>query len=288
MKNLVLSIVFVFSVVIVFSQSVFWEITGNKLDKPAYLYGTIHIQDKLVFSYDKIVEEKLKSCEGFAMEILMEETPPEEMKKAMLMENNTLQDLLSEDDYNLLDSVMKAKTGQSLFIFNKMKPFFISSQLMQADMNKDMPLALDLHFLEIAKNAGLKTFGVEKFEHQMKAVDEISLDDQCKMLMEGAKDTTKSKEMFKDLLDAYISGDLDKMLELSADTSMPENFNQAFLIDRNKVMAKNAHKLLKKHRMFIAVGAAHLAGEKGVINLLRKKGYTVKPIKLSFDKAPTN
>ena len=71
---------------------------------------------------------------------------------------------------------------------------------------------------------------------------------------------------------------LDKMLELSTDSTMPADFNENFLIKRNVVMVKNFIKISKKQSLFCAVGAAHLAGEDGVLELLRKKGYTVEPV----------
>jgi uncharacterized protein len=272
------------SCVSVFSQSLLWEITGKGFDKPSYLYGTIHVQDKRVFAFDSIVYEKLSMCDAFAMEVLMDEIDQAEAMEAMLMKKHTLKDLYSQEEYEFLDSVVKESTGQGLFVFNKMKPFFLSSQLMQMELSMDMELALDLHFLEYARNNEKICLGIEKFKDQIKAIDAISIEDQADMLYEGLTDTSSNLSMdaFDELLEAYILQDIDKLYELSADTTMPAEFNEYFLVKRNKKMARRIIKFGKKQPTFNAIGAAHLPGEEGVIALLRQKGYTVKPVKFEF------
>lgn len=270
-----------------FSQSLLWRISGKGLKNPSYLYGTIHIQDKRVFAYDPLIEEKIKECDAYAMEVLLDELDKESVQKAMLMKDVTLDKLMSKDEYDFLDKFMKEKTGMSIFLFNKTKPFFIMSQVMQAGMSKDKELPLDMHFLDIARKSGKIALGIEKFEEQMAAVDQISLQAQAVMLLQSAKDTVKEDDNFDKLLDAYLSENLDKMLELSNDSTMPANFNDAFLINRNVRMAKQIAKFSKKQTTFNAIGAAHLGGPKGVLELLRQKGFTIEPVPFKFqDTAP--
>lgn len=263
-----------------YSQSLLWKVSGKNIKNPSYVYGTIHIQDKRVFSFDETVLKAFESSQAFAMEILMDEIPHKEMVEAMLMKNTSLDKLMSKEDYKILDSIVKAKTGSGVFMFNKMKPFFLSSQLMQMDMSKDMEAPLDLYFLQKARKAGKPCFGVEKFMDQINAVDAISYKDQIEMLMKGLTDTSENDDSLKlaEMLETYRKFDLEKMFELTSDTTLPAEFNKAFLIDRNKVMVKNFIKISKKQSLFCAVGAAHLAGDTGALQLLRKKGYTVEPV----------
>jgi uncharacterized protein YbaP (TraB family) len=262
------------------SQSILWKVTGKKIKSPSYLYGTIHIQDSKVFSFDETVTNAFESCDAFAMEILMDEIDADEIKQAMFMKKNTIDEFLTKEQYHVLDSIVKEKTGTGMIMYNKMKPFFLSSQLMQLGLEQDMELALDLYFLNMAREAGKSCYGVEKFSDQISAIDEISLQEQVDMLYEGLTDTSSlnSDAKFDEILDAYITFDLDEIVKMSNDTALPEEFNKAFLIDRNKGMAKDFIKIAKKESLFCAVGAAHLPGEDGVIELLRKKGYTVEPV----------
>ena len=288
MKKIFILLSFLLIVQTLNAQSLLWKVSGKGLKKSSYLYGTIHIQDKRVFAYDSIVEQTILACDAYAMEILMDELDKETIEKTMLMaDEKTLKDIMSEEDYEFLDEYCKENLGQSAFFFNRMKPFFVSSQLMQVNMAKDMKDPLDMHFLNIARKAGKQCYGVEKFEDQIAAIDQISLDEQVEMMMSALRDTAGSESVselqFDDLLKTYLNMEIEKMPELSADTSMPEKFNQAFLIDRNVGMAKNAAKLFKKQSTFVAVGAAHLGGPDGVIALLRKKGYSVEPVMFKFN-----
>ena len=262
------------------SQSLLWKISGNGLKQPSYLYGTIHIQDKRAFAFDDTVLSLLKSCKAYAMELNPEKIDPAELKKFMVMKKHTLKDLLSEEDYKQLDEFLKEKTGSGAFLYNKTKPFFIQSQVMQLTMPKDMDDALDMYFFKYAKKNNLQVLGIEKLKEQLEAVDKITLKDQAKMLMESLKDT--ANQNFEELLAAYRAADLVKLSELMKDTTLPQNFEEAFLRKRNKRMAKRIAKFVKKQPTFNAIGAAHLPGENGVINLLRKKGFIVEPVPFEF------
>jgi len=264
-------------------QSLLWEISGPGLDEPSYLYGTIHIQDKRVFSFDSIVWKKFNECEAYAMELLLDEIDKEEIQKMMLMKDTTLRDLLSPEDYKLLDQFFRKKTGTGIMLYDKMKPFMVYSQISISGFSQDMPLALDAYFLEKARKSGKKALGIEKLSDQLGAIDQITLKDQAQMLMVFVKDTSSLEDNgFEEMLKSYCNADLKMLTEMTADTSLPGNFEEAFLTKRNETMAKNIVKFSKKQRTFSAIGAAHLGGEKGVIELIRKKGYMVKAIPFSF------
>jgi uncharacterized protein YbaP (TraB family) len=262
------------------SQSLLWKIYGKGLRDTSYLYGTIHIQDKRVFRFDSIVYDKLNAVEAYAMELNPEKIDMEAMKKQMLMKKHSLNELLSDSDYQCLDNYMKEKMGTGVLLYNKMKPFFLQSQLSQLSMPKDMDKALDLFFFDYAKKHEKITLGIEKLEDQLSAIKAISLQDQAKMLMQTVRDTTDTD--FDELLDAYLHADFDKFAELMKDTTLPSNFEEALLTKRNKGMAKHIIEYCKKQPTFNAIGAAHLPGPNGVIALLRKKGYKVEPIPFKF------
>lgn len=261
------------------AQSVLWEVTGRRLSEPSYLLGTIHIQDARVFAFGDEVWDAFNKSEAFAMELLLDEIDPDVMRDGMFMTDNSLDNLLSEEDYKMLDSIVRAKIGQGLMLFNKMKPFFLSSQLMQLDLAKDFKDPLDLHLLNLAREQDKIILGIEDFSDQITAIDAISLEEQIQMLIDGLTDTVETPgTQIEVLIDAYITGDLEKMYKLTTDTTLPAAFHQAFLVDRNIKMARRIHRFMRRHSTFSAIGAAHLPGEKGVIQLLRDRGYTVEPI----------
>ncbi|MCD6366579.1 MAG: TraB/GumN family protein, partial [Bacteroidales bacterium] len=193
------------------SQSLLWKIYGKGLRDTSYLYGTIHIQDKRVFHFDSIVYDKFNAVEAYAMELNPEKIDMAILKKEILMKKHTLKELLPDSDYQYLNDYMQKKMGTGVLLYNKMKPFFLESQLSQMDMPKDEKKALDLYFFDYAKKHQKITLGIEKLEDQLGAIKAISLPDQAKMLMQTVRDTTQTD--FEDLLDAYLHADFDKFAE---------------------------------------------------------------------------
>lgn len=281
MKKLSFFLFLFFFTLSAFPQSLLWKVTGKNLQQPSYLYGSIHIQDQRVFSFDTTVLSALYSCDAFAMEILMDEIDPKEIKGCTYMpKGKLLSEMMSEADFLKLDSICKKKVGTTAYLFNAMKPFFVMSALQQSEFSQDQEDALDVFFLKKAREANKLCYGVEKYQTQIDAIDAISLKEQVDMLVAALNDTTtqSGEDESAAMLDAYLSFNLDTMIVMSNDPSMPKKFNKVFLIDRNVGMAKNFEKIALEHSLFCVVGAAHLGGDKGVIALLRKKGYTVEPV----------
>ncbi|HRE75148.1 MAG TPA: TraB/GumN family protein [Flavobacteriales bacterium] len=262
-------------------NSLLWEISGNGLAEPSYLYGTIHIQRKEVFDYDTLVGLLVDTCAAYAMELNMEEMNPFKVAKMMALDE-PLDKLIPVEKYNQLDSFFRAETGTGIGLRKTTKPFFLMSEIMMKEIGGDMPMALDLHFFSQAKSKKKKVIGIEKFEEQMAAVDELTVEEQVDIILKGLGDSTSSLNKFDELIETYLKGDLEGMVRLTQDTLYPPKFNKAFLIDRNIVMADRIADICNKQVTFNAIGAGHLGGPEGVIALLRKKGYTVKPIKTTF------
>ena len=266
-----------------FTQSVLWRVSGRDIQSPSYLYGTIHIQDSRVFSFDSTVWRCFNSCEALAVEVLLDRVDYKAVREKMMMpQGQSLVKMLSKEDFAILDSLCKAKMGVGALFLSNMKPFFLSSALQQADLPKEEPLALDLFFLQQARNRGMYCYGLEEYMDHIKATDAISIDDQLKILRQTLHETADVAASFDSLVLAYLAFDMSMIAELLADTTLPDNFNQVLVEKRNKTMYKGFRKIAKKQRVFCAVGAAHLPGDKGLIGLLRKKGYTVEPVKFEW------
>lgn len=289
MKRILSVIILTFCVSVTFSQSLLWKVSGNGLSGESYLYGTIHIQNQEVFNFDTTVLTSLFSCEAFAMEVLMDEVDPKVLKNSMYMPKGKLiSELLTQEEFRKLDSMCKKDLGTTAYMMNTVKPFFVMGAIQAASLSTqeegEAPeQALDMFLLSTAREHQMLCYGVEEYQTQINAIDAISLKQQVKMLKAaindiGTADTVSGSNSADDLLNTYLSFDLEKMLDLSNDESMPKKFNRIFLIDRNVGMADNFEKIAKGHTLFCAVGAAHLGGPKGVISLLRKKGYTVEPV----------
>lgn len=265
------------------TNSLLWEINKKGIEHPSYLYGTIHIQDQRVFCFDSIVTDKLMNCEAYAMESVIDEIPPSILNKVFFMKKQTLRDVLDRKNYEKLESILKEKFNMDISMFERTKPLFVSSALVQFYEYRDMPEALDMFFLKIARENHKTIIGIEKFREQLATVNKISVQEQCKMLIELIKDPDSIEKKFNDLLEAYLNADFKMIEKLSSDKSIFADFNKAFLTERNKKMAYRIGRYCKMQSTFCAVGAGHLVGKYGLVNLLTDKGFDLTPVKFSFN-----
>lgn len=262
-------------------KGLLWEISGKGIKK-SYLYGTIHIQDKKVFAYDPVVETKLEETKAFAMELVLDEINQMELAQSMMMLDHSLTELLTPEEYQQVSAVFKEKSGLDLKLMDHVKPFMVYTQLMQGEVSNGMPDPLDMYFLKKARANKQKVLAVEKLSEQLGAINSISVQDQAKMLVQMVKDTAGGTEEFNKLIDIYLSQDLSQMLTMAEDPAMPKEISEQFLIARNKVMAERIEGFIKEQSTFTAIGAAHLGGKTGVINLLRKAGYKLTAVPFTF------
>lgn len=267
-------------------NTLFWEISGNGLQQPSYLYGTIHIQDKRVFAFDPVVMEKFATADAYAMEIVVRPEDMDSIKALQMLPGKmTIKDLMSEEDFEMLSQKFQKKTGSHIIMYQRVKPFFIAAAYGQADLPKDMPQALDHYLQAKATEEGKEVIGIESILDQLNAIDRaMSIQEQADELIESVrKDENVIVENMDKTLKLYLSGEIDHMAAMQKrDSTISEKFVQEMIVKRNHHMADRLDEIFKAQPTFAAVGAAHLGGQEGVLQLLREKGYTVEPIEITF------
>ena len=279
--------VFLFSSLLSFSQSKYnslcWKIYDNGLTDTSYLYGTMHVQDSRVFQFKNGIQEAFNRCEIFALELNMDSVNTFQLMDELIMEPpNRLDSLLTNKEYEMVSQYFKDTLGVGLMIFNKMQPIYTSQLISFEKLKKDQDVALDIYFFNEAKKQNKTTVGLEFMEEQLNAFKSIPYDVQAKELFKAVENAYKGEgQEIDELIEYYLNEDLDKLLELTLNSQFMDEeiniiFKQVFLIDRNHKMAERSIKYMKSGPTFIAVGAAHLPGKEGVIENLRKKGYTVE------------
>jgi uncharacterized protein YbaP (TraB family) len=138
-----------------------------------------------------------------------------------------------------------------------------------------------MELMDKAKEKDMAIEGLETIKYQMSMFDSIPYEDQAKMLVEAVKGGDEEAENTLDeMIELYKNQDIDGLYELiMAEDSDMENFEDILLVTRNKNWIPKIEKFASQKPTFIAVGAGHLPGKQGVINLLKAKGYTVRPIR---------
>ena len=272
--------------------SLLWEISGNGLKKPSYLFGTMHVSDKLVFHLGDPFYNAIRSADVVALETNPENWQDDYSESIFLKDRNRygLDNIFfSNRSFSLdkmdirsfsienNDEAIKAALAVEPSLVNGLLYRTYGSRL--ADFEEDT--YLDMYIFQTGKKLGKKIAGVENFKESEKLVLEAYRD-----MYTDEKRKRRSydmEDMFanpKKMEEAYRNGDLDALDSLDALEVVSEAFQEKFMYKRNEIQAKNIDSIIKKQTLFVAVGAAHLPGKRGVIEMLREMGYTLRPIKV--------
>lgn len=259
-------------------KGLLFEISGNNLQKPSYIFGTMHLLCEGDFEMSEEMISKIKSSEILAMEMDLDDpTIAFKMMGKMKMKGDTsLSDLMPQTRYDSLKSYLKDSLNLPPMMFQKTKPFLIYSLI----LTKLLPcntLMLENEIMKIGK--GKKVVGLETLDFQMGLMDKMSYQLQADYLLETLADKQKSIREFQEMAEAYKKRELEILLKsIDAEKGMMADFENEMLHKRNLAWIPEIKKLISEKTTFIAVGAGHLGGDKGVLQLLKNEGFTIKTI----------
>jgi uncharacterized protein YbaP (TraB family) len=263
-------------------NTLLWEISGNGLAKPSYIFGTYHFADKGFIDTMKVVNEKLAVADAVVGELVMDKNLALKLIPFMMMKETTLDKLLTAVEYKQVADFLKKTAGYDIKMFNTMKPIAVQTLIVQyyapKTFTKDNP-AIDEYFQTYGKANGKTVLGLETAEDQAKALFGSPIERQKKMLLKSIKNPEKDKKESLKIYNYYITQNLKQLAKIF---SKPQGFTpeemDALLKNRNIKWIEKLPSLMQEQSLFIAVGAGHLVGKDGVIKGLQAKGYTVKPV----------
>ena len=268
-------------------KSLLWKIYGNGAKDTSYLYGTIHMIEKKDFVVSKTLKNRFKKTESLVMEIQLDMDPA---AKAFIKDNalypngKSIKDYLNETDYNYFQTYLKDSMKMGVIkvkICEMMRPFYAQSLIMADQMKNSESYEKSFH--KMAKKK--EKLGLETIQEQMSILASGELDVQVKDFIRDIKDgkLNASSEMAK-LVSFYKNQDIqglynEMIVSMEKDGGKIGGVTKEdFLDNRNKRWIPKLADFMKNKTLFIAVGAGHLAGENGVIQLLRNNGYNVVPV----------
>ncbi len=268
--------------------SLLWEITGNGLKKPSWLFGTMHVSDKLAFHLGDSFYDAIRRADVVALETNPESWQDDFSRSTMFTRRSgrgyrsiggqnefpmdrMMINLFALDSY---EELIKASLSLEPSMINGMLYRTFGNNM--DDFEEDT--FLDMYIFQVGKKLGKRISGVENFEQSEKLVAEAYRD--------MARDRHKKRKSYdyggmgssKKLEDAYRKGDLDLLDSIQVQNTVSDAFQEKFLYRRNEIQAGSIDSIIRKASLFVGVGAAHLPGERGVIEILRSKGYTVRPV----------
>jgi len=261
-------------------KSLLWEISGSGLEKSSYLFGTIHMTCDA--SLDDNIKMALDNTSLLVLELDMDDPKmqTEMMKGIYMKDGKTIKDLVNEEEYQLLEAFLKEEIGMPITMVGNIKPFFLTAMMYPKLLNCTVQ-SFENELMKVAHEQEEEVLGLETIEEQLNVFEAIPYEDQVTDLLRSAKDNMAyDKETFQKMLELYDAKDLEGLnTMMMEDENLSTTKHKDVMLDnRNENWIEKIEDFSKKQPTFFGVGAAHLPGDNGVINLLRKKGYTVKAV----------
>ena len=265
-----------------------YKISGNGLDAPSYIVGTYHLAPVSFVDSISGARAALDAVGQVCGEIGMAEmNSPEGTKKVMeammLPDGKSLKDVLSPEEFTKLDAYMTDVMGVGLS--NPMSTQLQLLQYMKMTPGFNPNALIDSYFQTAAAKMGKPVLGLETIDFQISVLYKgRSIERQTVQLMCMIDNKEYELMMMKSLTDAYFSQNMEKLLEITEEKlgnkcdSTPEE-DEALIYGRNADWAEKMPAIMGDKSTLFVVGAAHLPGERGVLELLKKKGYAVEAVK---------
>ncbi len=262
-------------------NTLLWEISGKQLTAPSYLFGTFHLICKDDIPFGEQLNKAIKSTDEIYMEMDMDD--PATMMGGLLLMNmrgdSTLKKLYKDEEYKKVENFFNDSLHIPIGMFQKMKPFFLMAMLYPKMLPCKTISGVETELMTLAKENKKEIKGLETMAFQAAVFDSIPYTQQAKELLKTIDSLEAYKKYFDTMVRVYKSQQLNKIEDLFSKSEFGMQDNQDILLDnRNKNWVNQLNVILKKESVFIAVGAGHLVGNMGLINLLRKEGYTLRPI----------
>jgi len=269
-------------------NALLWRIEGKGLKEPSYLFGTIHMINKDDYFLPEGLEEAFDKSDKVVFEIDLDDMSDMGSLMGMLTglmmkDGMTLKKLLTPEEYKEVSTYFEGM-GLPMVMLGKVKPMFLS---MLAEVNMD-PTAMqseeimsyEMELYDKANNDSKDVGGLETMAYQMSLFDSIPYKEQALMLLDAVRGTNLESDMFDQTVALYKLQDIEAMVSMVTEAEMEgeTNFEDVLLNNRNRNWIPVMGKKMATGSTFFAVGAGHLGGDQGVIQLLKKEGYDVTPV----------
>ena len=264
-------------------HTLLWRISGKNITRPSYLFGTMHILCAKDAQLSDSLKAAIKKCDEIYFEINLSDMMGmlNSMKYMKMNDGKTLADLLKPDEYARVKAYFAKNVPFPPFsMLERFKPMLISGIVEEQAMDCPEKDGMEMQILSESKNYNKPVDGLETAEFQATLFDSIPYTEQARELVNSIDSADQNKQTTQELVSLYNNQDLDGIDSLSRkdDGGVESSHMDLLLYGRNRKWAKLLDKLLPQKSLLIAVGAAHLPGKGGVIDLLRKEGYTVEPV----------
>ena len=266
-------------------QGLLWKIEGGGA-APSYLFGTIHLSDIRVTTLPAPVTAAIDATRSLSIEVLLNAAAKvRTMGRMMITEGPKLDEILGAA---LFDRVVEAATpyGLNRTIVKHMKPWamWLMLSLPPSEMTSPAGVALDESLQIEAMRRDKPVYGLETIDEQLDSVAGFTEREHIALLADAVEERDKVEAMFEDMTRHYLARDIAAIYDLmkaqswSIDPAIIDSVMERLIDVRNLRMTDRMIARLTEGAAFIAVGAMHLPGERGMLHLLEQRGYTVSRV----------
>lgn len=301
MKKLFLSLVLAFVSIVCANAQLLYKISHKDLEKTSYIVGTYHLAPATFIDSIPGANAVLAAVDVVCGEVVMSEMESRDSQKKvkqamMLPDGKSLTDVFTTDEMQRINDYMDSLLGMNLnnpiikSQMGKMTPMALSTQLQLVQYMKVTPnfnplKLIDAHFQKAAKKAGKQVAGLETVDFQIEALyKSTTIERQKQQLLCMVDNAEYHALQMKELSAAFFTQDIQALWEVTEEKmgnqcdSTPKE-EEILIYGRNAAWVEKMPAMMENASTLFVVGAAHLPGDKGVLELLKARGYTVEAVK---------
>lgn len=266
-----------------FTRGLLWRISRNGV-APSHVYGTIHVADARLADIPPGVLAIFEQAKSLMLEFLPDPySRTRFLEAAMFLDSQTLEQKIGAEDFERAFEHLRP-IGLSREFVNKLKPWGVLLNL--RNPGGDAGASLDTQLLRRARDRRMPLYQIEEVEEQIFTFDEFPMDSQVALLRHSLAHREELLELGRQTLEAYLAGDLSAIWDLREAfvrrhpgiAAHQAVMTKRVVHDRSVVMAFRMQRQLRRGAAFIALGALHLYGAKGVLALLEQDGYRAERV----------
>lgn len=267
-------------------SSLLWKIDGNGLAEPSWLYGTHHLMCGEDFAVSDEALDRLKASDALVLEIDLSDPAARQkmMKLSRLPDGKRIGEYIDDDAVRTdVEHFFDRHFGAGLDRFGSMQPLMLTTMALTALADCKQPIqSHDIHLMQEATRLGTEIEALETVEFQFSLFDEIPLERQVGELVAIVRDPATGRDEFRSMTERYLRQDIDGLYNLMSENEFWQAYGGLLVDERNQAWIPAMERISNNRSVFYAVGAGHLSGDKGVINLLREAGYTMTPVRAAL------
>jgi uncharacterized protein YbaP (TraB family) len=257
-------------------KSLLWQVSGNGLTEPSYLYGTVHVMCANDFAIKEKILKAFDKTQKLVVEVDLTDQEQLQAAQKLMISKTRLTDSLSESEEAKLDSSLKKFFNLSLAQVDQLEPMALESMMALAAVTCSDKKMYEMEFIQKAKQTNKSVGALETMTQQ---IDYLKKSFSIRDVVQHMALVPEYGKLFAEMIRYYKNEDLAGLETFAFDNRFMSDEARHWLLDvRNEDWVNKMPAMMKEGPTFFAVGAIHLVGNTGVLNMLKKEGYTVTPI----------